>query len=67
MLMPTAAQLQAAVTWALSQTYADSAGAQQPITANTPAQLVNAVREYLNTNGIKYETFDFPILAPYLP
>ena len=65
--MPTTAQWQAAMAWALQQTYTDPALGPQPVTASTPGRLVDAVREYLNAHGINYVTFSFADVKPYLP
>ena len=59
-------ETQAAVSAALSQTYIDSWGSLCPISANTPQQLVDAVRSYFNANGVTYATFDFDSLKPFL-
>ena len=63
--MPT--ETVAAVAWALTQTYTDAATKQKvPVTKSTPQPLVDAVREYFNANGVKYSTFGYADLEPFL-
>jgi len=45
-----------AIAWALQQK-------ENP----TEHDLVDLVREYLNVNGVEYDTFSYEDLIPYLP
>jgi len=63
-MMP--AGTQAAVEWALQQSYTDSLGIERPVTKDTPHELVDKVREYFNMNKIAYGSFSFSDLEPFL-
>lgn len=58
--MPT--QTQSAVSWALTQ----KDGNGNSITKTTVHSLVDAVRQYFNTNNVTYITFSYDDLKPYL-
>lgn len=55
-------ETQIAVNWALQQM--DLQG--NPITKDSPQQLVDKVRDYFNANNVTYSTFSYDDLVPYL-
>lgn len=59
-------ETQAAVEWALTQTYIDFGGYEHPITKEDTQPLVDKVCEYFRANKIAYETFSYSDLEQYL-
>ena len=55
-----------AVSWALERTWVDG-DREVKVTPDTPHALVCMVREYFNDNDVKYSTFSYDDLVPYLP
>lgn len=55
-------ETKSAIGWALTQTHDNG----DLITKDHPTDLVNKVREYFNTNSVRYPTFSYDDLAAYL-
>lgn len=55
-------ETQQAIDWALTQEYEG-----EPVTKETPQELVDKVRKYFNDHEVEYHSFSFTDLVPFLP
>jgi len=54
-----------ALGWAMHQQY-EIEGVFIPVSKDIPFSVVDKVREYFNANNIKYESFSYDDLIPYI-
>jgi len=55
-----------AIDWALQQQYEIESGIYVSVSKDLPFTVVDKVREYFNINNLKYSTFSYENLIPFL-